>query len=238
MRKILLLEDDELFALDVRMKLEQEFGEEAQVVHYRTAEDARHALISHKPDLLLSDVVLEDDKAAITLADLAQELGVPVVFMTAYQREDLFRLALKVNPSNYLQKPFTATQLRRALELAYKSSSQAAAEIELAIPAILLKGRQGVLEKILVKDILLIEAFGNYCHFHTAERRYTQRMPLKNFSSMVPVERFARIHRNYVINLEHLTSIDTMQGIVKLGEVEYPLSQKYKADLLRRFPRG
>lgn len=233
-----MLEDDELFALDVRMKLEQEFGEEAQVVHYRTAEDARHALISHKPDLLLSDVVLEDDKAAITLADLAQELGVPVVFMTAYQREDLFRLALKVNPSNYLQKPFTATQLRRALELAYKSSSQAAAEIELAIPAILLKGRQGVLEKILVKDILLIEAFGNYCHFHTAERRYTQRMPLKNFSSMVPVERFARIHRNYVINLEHLTSIDTMQGIVKLGEVEYPLSQKYKADLLRRFPRG
>ncbi|MEL6835960.1 MAG: response regulator transcription factor [Bacteroidota bacterium] len=235
--KIILVEDDELFALEVNMMLDEAF-DDPEVLHFTTAVEVRNALSSFDPDVMLVDVVLEDEQASIILADFAKAKQIPVVFMTAFKRDELFKMALKVNPSSYLQKPFSTQQLKRTLELAMaKAQQRGPEEGATADQYVLLKGKDGILEKVALADIYLLEAFGNYCHFHTLDRRYTQRMPLKRFQEVIHSEVFVRIHRNYVINLLHLTSINVQENIVVVAEQEFSMSQRFKAELLRKFPK-
>ncbi|MGH1437455.1 MAG: LytR/AlgR family response regulator transcription factor [Lewinella sp.] len=233
--KIILVEDDELFALDVRMMLDGVFNN-PDVIHFRTAVEAKQALERQQSQLqlLLIDVVLENDKAGIHLGNFARKINIPVIFMTAYNRDDLFKMALKVQPYSYLQKPFSSTRLKRAIELAM-SHTQAKSK-QLNTGAILedfifLKDRKGVLDKIHLRDIYLLEAFGNYCHFHCENQRYTHRMPLKQFQEYLKSKLFIRIHRNYVINIMHLERIHSIEGFVVVAGQSYPLSDKYKKGL-------
>ena len=71
--KIILVEDDELFALDVRMMLDGVFNN-PDVIHFRTAVEAKQALERQQSQLqlLLIDVVLENDKAGIHLGNFAR----------------------------------------------------------------------------------------------------------------------------------------------------------------------
>lgn len=239
MIKILLVEDDELFALDVKMMLDEAF-DNIDLLHYTSAQEARMAIGSFDPDVMLVDVVLEDEKSGVLLGKLAEQEKIPVIFMTAYTREDLFKMALRANPYNYLQKPFSQAALKHAIELTLARVKKRSTEKQKQKlnQYILLKSKKGILEKIAINDIYLLEAFGNYCHIHTVTQRYTHRMTLKTFPDIVGDTDFVRIQRNYVININYLDRIDTQNNIITVSGTEYLFSPKYKASIIKKFSRS
>lgn len=238
MKKILLVEDDDIFAVNVMMKLEAVFGgENIDIQHCVRAQDARLLLDQYQPDIILIDLVLEDEKSGVILGQLAEQKKIPVIFMTAFKREDLFKMALTANPSNYLQKPFTELRLKNAINLALSSmkKQKMLQKKKEAGRLILLKGKKGVLEKLSTKDIVLLEAFGNYCHIHTVNQRYTHRMTLKTYPKLVGEDYFVRIQRNYVINIIYLERINTREHTLTILGKTYSFSPKYKAGIIKKF---
>lgn len=239
MLEILLVEDDILSAVDLQMMLE-EIYESIEVVHRITAREAKDYLLENTPDVLLIDVVLETEKAGIQLVANLAENKPAVIFFTAFRREDLFQKVLDVDPDSFLQKPITTDRLRHAIELALARKRKQL--IEQAIQggtAVLLRGTDGGLEKVQLKAVVAVEAFGNYCHFHLIDnRRFTERMPIKEYPKRLPVTDFLRIHRGYVINLNLLERIDLKaQQVVVAGRI-FPLGKKYKGALLDSYPRS
>lgn len=231
-KDILLVEDDLSFALGLRMQLEELYPE-AKIVHCETSDEAFAVLTSESIDLVLIDVVLEDDQAGITLGKLAQFHQVPFIFITGFARDDLFERALQLKPDNYLQKPVSIRSLKYAVELAVNGRKPSGKRAKNAPPSsLLLRTKAGMLEKVMVDDILYLEAFGNYCHIATADKKYVHRMPIKSYAEMPGMENFVRVYRNYVINIKHLTHVDTGAQEILLGDIRLPYSKKYKAGLM------
>lgn len=241
MVRLLLVEDDELFALEVRRLLKEE--KEIKLTKVGSAKEAERQLNVRRPDIMLIDVVLEDENAGIQLAQKADRMGIPFIFLTAFRDEDLFDRAKMTQPFNYLLKPFSGKELKNAIELALVHAEQKRADLQRSSALannehyIFVKGKQGQLEKISLSSIFLVEAFGNYCHVYAAQQRYTQRLSIKKFLETVPSEPFVQIHRNYVASIHFIDRVDPKNNEVIIQGLAYPLGQKFKGALLDMLPK-
>jgi two-component system LytT family response regulator len=56
----------------------------------------------------------------------------------------------------------------------------------------------------LVKDIAWYEADGDYVIAHTARSNHTLHLSLNRLEKRLDPERFSRIHRAHIVNLEHV----------------------------------
>lgn len=115
--RILVVEDEAVVAIDIKMRL-LKFGYEVSS-SVSTGEDAFIAAEELKPDLVLMDVSLKGKmpgtEAARKIHDL---LAVPIVFLTAYADDKTLEGAKMAEPFGYITKPFEDTDLRVTLEMA------------------------------------------------------------------------------------------------------------------------
>ncbi len=89
------------------------------------------------------------------------------------------------------------------------------------------------LRKVLLDDILFIEVEGKYSALQVRERKYNVKASLKDLLHKLPADRFVRVSRNFVVNLNQIQHIDTFQYTVKVGDLEIPISRTYKEELMR-----
>lgn len=123
--KILVVEDEAIVAHDIRMQL-QKLGYEA-VGHASQGEDAITLASALVPNLVLMDIQLAGAMDGIATAQLMRtQLGIPVVFLTAFDADDTLERAKLTEPYGYILKPFTERDLRTVLTMAlYKHQAEA-----------------------------------------------------------------------------------------------------------------
>lgn len=117
-KKILVVEDEIIVAMDLQMTL-IELGYEVPevVISGEAAIQIAHEL---RPDLVLMDIHLSEALDGITAAaHIRQELAIPVIYLTAYADEETLARACKTTPFGYILKPFEAKELKANLEIAF-----------------------------------------------------------------------------------------------------------------------
>jgi two-component system, NtrC family, response regulator AtoC len=112
--RLLLIEDEALFARAVVKRLSSA-GYECE--HAPTLTQARAALGSFSPDVVLLDLRLPDGRGIDLLAELARDArSSPVIVLTAYgEVEDAVR-AMKLGAADYLKKPVDLEELQLVIE--------------------------------------------------------------------------------------------------------------------------
>ncbi len=116
-RDILIVEDENIVALDMRMRLESMGYRVVDVVDSGSMAVERAASLA--PDLVLMDIKLKGDQDGIDAAGLLRErTEVPVIFVTAFTDERTLERAKRASPYGYIIKPFHERELRIAIELA------------------------------------------------------------------------------------------------------------------------
>jgi CheY-like chemotaxis protein len=112
--QILLVEDERIVALDMRLKLSQ-LG--YTVCGYApSGEQALRIASESRPDLVLMDIKLEGSLDGIeTAARLHEHATIPVIYTTAYTDPETRRRAEATHPAGYLAKPIDQSQLERAI---------------------------------------------------------------------------------------------------------------------------
>ncbi len=114
-RKILIVEDEMIFAHDLKQKLER-YGFRVTGVADRS-DGAMALAMANPPDLVLMDVHLRGDEDGIVTAELLRaKLDVPVIFLTAYS--DDVTLARATSPFGYVLKPVEDRALLAAILIA------------------------------------------------------------------------------------------------------------------------
>jgi len=119
MKKILIVEDESLVALDISESI-------ASLGHKTVgiASDFNGAIEltnRYKPDLILMDICLKGDKDGIDAADkIKSKYDIPIIYITALNNEKDIQRAILTNPSAYLIKPFDTTSLKIAIKIALK----------------------------------------------------------------------------------------------------------------------
>ncbi len=99
-----------------------------------------------------------------------------------------------------------------------------AAEVMLKIES----GREKI--QLPIPSIQYLKAAGNYVEVSTDAKAYMVYGSLSDFLSRLPTDRFSRIHRSYVVNLDHVTSLGTRQ--LEINGQTFPISATYKKALI------
>lgn len=116
-KKILLVEDEALIAMDLRQRL-QRLGYTV-ISSAKTADDALNLAISHVPDLILMDIHLQGSRDGIHAAqEIQQKLDVPIVYLTAHSDNVTLDRAKITGPFGYITKPYDIDSLRAQIEMA------------------------------------------------------------------------------------------------------------------------
>lgn len=119
--RILLIEDDASIRRFVRLVLEDEGWQVFE------AETARRGLIeaaSRQPDLLILDLGLPDADGKTVLAELRAWSSMPVLVLSAREREEEKVAALDAGADDYLTKPFGVPELLARLRVMLRRRQQ------------------------------------------------------------------------------------------------------------------
>ena len=118
--KILLIEDENIEAMDIKRTLES-FGYEVPYVASSVGEAVGKAL-EIIPDLILIDIVIKGDIEGIETSFKIQDLNIPFIYLTTHSEKSKIEKAKITEPSEYIIKPYDRNELKYAIELAiYKN---------------------------------------------------------------------------------------------------------------------
>lgn len=123
-RRVIIVEDEELVAQDVRAILEDAGYEVPAIFH--SAEDLLDGIEELRPDSIIMDIMLAGEMDGIEAAKIITEkMDVPIIYLTAYSSNDILKRAGETEPYAYILKPFHERDLRVNLEMAiYKHEAK------------------------------------------------------------------------------------------------------------------
>lgn len=145
-----------------------------------------------------------------------------IIFTTAY---DQFALqAFEENTVDYLLKPIADEKLERALakvERILQTMAAPAFDLEKLLQTI--KSKESRMKRFSVQvgdriflipdqDIYFFQAEEKYTFLNGARERYIVSFTLKELEERLDPDRFCRVHRSFIVNLEQIASIHKWFG--------------------------
>jgi len=214
----MIVDDEPLACERIRMLLDGE--PELEIVsECRNGKDALQAIEKLKPDLVFLDVQMPE-LTGFEVLDRLDPVRMPVViFVTAYDRYAL--KAFEVSALEYLLKPFDRERFRRALDRARaeldRRKDGLVNEKVLKLLSELQRSKKYV-DRLIVRaggrvlflladEIDWIEAAGNYVRLHAGKEEYLYRETMTKLEEQLNPERFARIHRSTIVNIERIKEL-------------------------------
>lgn len=243
--RILVVEDEMIIGAKISMQLSN-LGYEVTGLMGR-GEDALLHIAEQKPDIILLDINLKGQMDGIETARIIMEMGnTPVIFLTANSDEATFNRAKLTKPAAFIAKPFKQLDLQRAIELAlsrmetpdqFAEKPADGGEAEkpfLWVDRIFVRQKEKMI-RVMIEDILYIEADRNYSRIFTRGREYLLAITLKTIEEKLPPNSFLRIHRTYIINIAHVEEVTDKAVIIEKATI--PLSEGLREKLMQRLQK-
>jgi len=79
--------------------------------------------------------------------------------------------------------------------------------------------------KINLDDIQFIEGMDDYVKIFTAGKMVVTNMPMKDIYRRLPASRFVRVHRSFIVPLNHIDSVRNKR--IKIGDKYIPVGDSY-----------
>lgn len=161
-------------------------------------------LESNEVDLIFSDIQMPK----INGLDLVKSLENPpvIIFITAHR--DFALDGFETGATDYLVKPVRFDRFLKAVNKAkdYINLKQNSTVHQVNSDRIFIKS-DGKLTKILLDEILYVEAQGDYLKIVIQNETYTTLATLKSMDEVLTLPKFFRVQRSFIINLEAIRSL-------------------------------
>lgn len=181
--------------------------------------DALKLLRETPVDLLFLDIQMPE----ITGVEFKKIINpeVKVIFTTAYSEYALESYDL--NAVDYLLKPITFQRFLQAVEKVQEKPSSVQSEENVNYIFVKTEYRH---QKIVLSDILFMKGLSDYVAIQTKENKVLTLQNMKDFEQILPKNRFMRVHKSYIVSLEHIEFIERNRIVI---EGEYiPIGATYK----------
>ncbi|MBC6365942.1 LytTR family DNA-binding domain-containing protein [Algoriphagus sp. AK58] len=230
MKKILIVEDEEELASNIAEILSGLDYQVAGIVD--NAISALEFLEGNLVDLVLMDILIKGDVDGIDLAyKIREKYDLPIVFSTAYSgTEFLERISSDIH-EGYLLKPFTLDSLKTAVFFGLKRYQERLPRPEKSRGSLKVMDK-GFLVPIPFNEILYLKADGLYTKVFSKVKSYLVRDILKSFEDKLPEEQFLRVHKSFLINVNHVSSFNAKK--INLGEVAIPIRRGLYKELIEK----
>jgi two-component system, LytTR family, response regulator len=210
--------DDEPAALEVLTRYAEKIPFlELKKVFYSAAEALRY-LQEEELDLIFIDIQMPD-MLGTDLARLLQNRNLALVFTTAYTEYAVEGFTLQA--LDYLLKPFDFARFlqtcNRALERMGRKKGEGAS-------IFVKEGYDWV--RVHLDEVNYIQSDTNLLFIYEKKRRITTRMTLSEMLTILPEDRFVRVHKSYIVALQAVEKIERHQ--LTIAGVLIPLASTYR----------
>jgi two-component system LytT family response regulator len=244
--KAILIDDEPRGLTSLQKLLEINCPGVAVVGLASSAEEAKEKITELKPQLVFIDIAMPGKTGFDLLKDF-DVVNFEIIFVTAHNSYAI--QAFHFSAVDYLLKPVDEELLVEAVKRAErrieeKTSGQhietlmhnigqkdSPHKMKLCIPSV--KGFQ----VIDIQDIIYCEASSNYTNIHFTNRPFIcASRPIHEYEELLEDSSFARIHKSYVINLEHVKEYMRGEGgsILLSNGKELEVSRRKKEDFFKK----
>ena len=116
-KTIIIVEDDEITALNLNLSL-QKHGYTIVAV-CDNATQAKNKIASFQPDIVIIDISLQESNDGIELAKVIRSKhNIPFIYLTSYSDDDIISQAKLTEPYGYIVKPFDPSSLHATIQMA------------------------------------------------------------------------------------------------------------------------
>jgi DNA-binding response OmpR family regulator len=122
--KILIVEDDEVSALNLQISLKKH-GYNV-IATANSILSAMNKIKVYSPNIIIIDISLQDSEDGIKLANTIREkYNIPFIYLTSYSDDHIIEDASKTEPYGYIIKPFDPSGLHATIQMAlYKFNKE------------------------------------------------------------------------------------------------------------------
>ena len=210
--RAVIVDDEELARSLLREYVESSAGIDI-VAECSNGFEAVKAIAEHKPDLVFLDVQMPKLDGFEVLRLIGTDVA--VIFVTAFDQYAM--KAFDAHAVDYLLKPFSLERFEKALERArLRLGERLPPAAELATAA---RPPQQHVQRIVVKDGTRVhiipvdrldyaEAQDDYVELHSQGKTYLKQQTISSLETALDPDRFVRIHRSVIVNLERVAKIE------------------------------
>lgn len=182
-------------------------------------------LQQNKIDLIFLDIKMPDI-SGIEFVHILQKTPM-IIFTTAYSEYAV--KGFELDAIDYLMKPFSLARFTKACNKALEIKLSRSEEV----PNFMFLKTGYEEEKVLLDEILYIEAEGNYMAYILPNKKLLCRQNIAEVINQLPDNQFIRIHRSYIIALNKIQKITRQSVWVAGNEISVGASYEEKLGEIR-----
>jgi DNA-binding LytR/AlgR family response regulator len=193
------------------------------------AMEAYNLLQTQPVDIILLDI----EMPGMSGIELTRNLGNkrPLIIFTT-SKKDYAAEAFDLNVADFIVKPVTPARFIQAIEKAKEILQSNREEVSLREDEFIFIRDSNVVKRLKLDDILYAEAMGDYVKLHTPQRFFAIHSTLKAVEERLPISRFFRVHRSFIVAVD---KIDTIQnGVIIINSKAIPVADAYRGALNKR----
>ncbi len=218
MYEIIICDDDSAFAASLSSLLSRSFAERGAECHVTYYPDPAQTLSAlergERCELIFQDILFGEEKG-IRFGRLLRERNwdLDLVFVTSSAQYAV--AGYDAHPLHYLLKPLRPEQLEEVLDRFLER--RAPQMLSLTTP-------QGTV-RLPVTDAMFFEVYNHVVRLRLRDGSESAwRATLQDLERELPVGRFARVHRSYLVNLEHIAVLGRDRLRLSTGDM-VPMSR-------------
>lgn len=208
-----------------------------------TCDNALKALdVIHRSDVDL--IFLDIQMPGLTGIDMIKSMSKPplVILTTAYSQYAIEGYDLDI--VDYLLKPISFERFLKAVNKAsdrflLKENKGQPTKIQntttIPVKDYFFVKADYKLVKVFYNDIVFIEGLSEYVKIHTTGKALVVLESLKNLESNLPVDKFIRIHKSYIVATDKIKAITG--NSIEIGDELLPIGKSYKDTVFKRLLR-
>lgn len=201
------------------------------------------AIQNLRPDLVFLDVEMPMMNG-FSLLEQLEDISFSLIFVTAYNEFAL--KAFRFSALDYLLKPVNIQHLCEAVRKAEKRQRIDHRQLDMLrhqlkegqYPSKIAIPFQSGVVFVELKELIYCEADSNYTKLMlTYGKSYLLSKTLREVQEVLEERNFLRVHRQYLINLDHIKMYHKGDGsyLVMTGEVTIPVAKNQKERLVQKF---
>ncbi|WP_166840393.1 LytR/AlgR family response regulator transcription factor [Rheinheimera pleomorphica] len=226
-----LLVDDEYSAIEGLAIRLAAFSQISIIGHAASVDEAMALISQSAPDLIFLDIEMPGQSGFELIKQLQPENCPAIIFVTAFHQYAV--QAFEVRALDYLLKPVKKERLAEAIaRVVARAEPQPNKQQLLEVAAIVQNAAATPpvdtttyrieQEKLLIqdghhpaqlipyRDILWIDAVGDYMCVHTNAETFVMRARMKSLIDEVLPDGFIRIHKSTIVNLQHVAKLEPL----------------------------
>ncbi len=239
--RTIIIDDEPDSVKLLQLQLAQNCPQIEVIAVYNSSVKASNEIESLQPDLLFLDIEMPVING-FELLEKIWYLNFSVIFITAYNQYAL--KAFRFNALDYLVKPVDTNDLMEAVTKAEKKIKPTSTQLSLLqrqmrgeiATKIAIPGQNGI-SFIELNEIVFVEASNNYSKLILTDKRiFLISKTLKDVQDVLEESHFLRVHRQYIINLNHVKQFNRNESILIMDNGSHlPISRNQKERLIEKY---